>query len=788
MEQLPAPQAPGDDTRHLAPVYNRARQIQPVPPPGYVEIESQESGSDDWNRWLEYWHALSRNKVPIAAVACLGVLAAFVASLFQTPVYMAGTTLEFQAQGSQQQPFEGISYLNTFDPFLLQTQAQLLRSGALQGRVYAKLLDKATAGAGAIASPVSTGDPGLVGRVRNWFGLPSHEPGWEEGITDAMAGLTVTPVKESRIVQISSQSTSAAAAADYVNTLANEFIQQNLEDRWALYQSTGTWLARAQEDLKADLERAEKNLLAYASASGLVVTSKNENIAEQKLIQLQTEVSKAQADRIAKESVYRTAKSQTAESLADVLDAGPMAQYQTKLADLRRELADATTLLTAAHPRVKRLEAQIQELESAKVRESANILSRMRTEYESAQHRENQLVADFHRQSQALSEQDQKLIRYNMLQREADTYRELYETTLLSAKAASVASALRPVSARIIDSARPARTPMKPNLPRNLTLGLLGGLVAGIGLVLVRERTDASIRVPGTLPTYLNLRELGVIPSATIDPDLPALSGRTLAKALPVGSSLGSISERVRLRPAAEPVELATWNRKSSLVAESFRGAVTSILSAEQNGRERQVILVTSPSPREGKSTVATNLAIALAEIDQRVLLIDADLRRPRLHSIFNHANTWGLSDLLREKTPCAEYPPEALSKKTHVPRLHLLPSGPGSVNVSRLLYSSRMSELVARFRGEFDAVLIDSPPLMRVADARIVSRLADAVVLVFRAGQTTREAAAMAVSIFDADGIPVLGTVLNDWNPRTMGHGYYPSDYRSYYSNASNL
>jgi succinoglycan biosynthesis transport protein ExoP len=143
---------------------------------------------------------------------------------------------------------------------------------------------------------------------------------------------------------------------------------------------------------------------------------------------------------------------------------------------------------------------------------------------------------------------------------------------------------------------------------------------------------------------------------------------------------------------------------------------------------------------------------------------------------------------LLREKTPCAEYPLEALSRKTQVPRLSLLPSGPGSVNVSRLLYSGRMAELLARFRNDFDAILIDSPPLMRVADARIVSRLADAVVLVFRAGQTSREAAAMAVNVFEADGIPVLGTVLNDWNPRTMGHGYYPSDYRSYYANVSNL
>jgi polysaccharide biosynthesis transport protein len=187
---------------------------------------------------------------------------------------------------------------------------------------------------------------------------------------------------------------------------------------------------------------------------------------------------------------------------------------------------------------------------------------------------------------------------------------------------------------------------------------------------------------------------------------------------------------------------------------------VTSILSSELRDQDRHVILVTSPSPREGKSTVTTNLAIALAEINQRVLLIDADLRKPRLHTIFNQANTWGLSDLLREKTPCAEYPAEALSRDTYIPRLYLVPSGPGSVNVQRLLYSARMAELLARLRNDFDAVLIDTPPLLHVADARIVSRLVDAVVLVFRAGQTTREAAAVAVNLCAADRVPVLGTV----------------------------
>ena len=625
-----------------------------------------------------------------------------------------------------------------------------------------------------------------LGVVRASLGVAPTAPAWEEAVAYAMARLQITPVKDSRIVQITSESTVPQVAADYVNTVASEFIKQTVEDRWSLYQSTSTYLARAQQDLKSQLENAERQLLDYASASGLVVTTKDENIVEQKLVQLQAEASRAQADRIAKESVYRTAMAQPAESLG-MLDQGPMGRYQEKLTDLRRELADLSTSLTPEHPRVKRLQAQIEALESSKSLESTNILTRMRSDYESALHREKQLVADLTNQSNVLSSQDQKLIRYKMLQREAETYRTLYETTLQKGKEAGVASALRPVSVRIVDAARAPKRPSKPNLLMNLGLGLLGGCGIGVALVLFRERADGSIRVPGSIPVYLNLRELGVIPSAAAEPDLPALSMQKTWRALP---SAASDSRQRAKSPGAmiERVELATWNRKSSVLAESFRATLTSILSSGHTPDDRQVILVTSPSPQEGKSTVITNLAIALAEIDQRVLLIDADLRRPRLHTILNQANTWGLSDLLRESAPCEDYPPEALSRTTHIPRLSFLPSGPGSANVSRLLHSARMVSLLERFRNDFDAVLIDTPPVLQVADARILSRLVDAVVLVFRAGYTTRETAAMAVNVFDGDGVPVLGTVLNDWNPRTMGRGYYPSNYLAAYPEASSL
>jgi len=789
MDYLPAHGRDGADPRSFALEANTIRPpALSTAPPGYIEVNTGESGAGEWSQWLEYWDALMRHKVAIVASALLGIVLAVAAALFETPLYGAGATLEVQAQLSQEQPFQGISFMNSFDPYLLQTQTQLLRSGMLQDRVYARMLQHRAdpAGPGAAQHAAVIGGGPLAG-VRRRLGMPSATPDWQSALQLAVGSLKVAMMKDTRIMTISAESTRPDVAADYINTLISEYMQQSLEDRWSMYQTTGTWLTRAQAELKSKLEQSERQLLDYAAASGLVVSGKNEDIAEQTLAQMQLEVSRAQADRIAKESVYRTALAQPADSLADVLDHGLMSQYQSKLADLRRELADATTSLTPAHPKVRRLEAQIDEVTAATKRETDNILNRMRTDYETALRRERQLTADLASQSKVLSNQDQKLIRYRMLQREVETYRNLYDTTLQKGKEATLASALRPINARIVDSARAARAPYRPNLTFNMILGIFGGLVGAVALVLVRESADASIRVPGAVTLSLNVRELGVIPAAKSDPDSLALTAPR-PKALPAAKSSRPRLMSAEHTQSLESVELTTWNRKASMLAEAFRATLTSILSAEQNGRGRQVILVTSPSPQEGKSTVITNLAIALAEIHQRVLLVDADMRRPRLHSVFNQANTSGLSDLLREKTPCQEYPAEALGKRTHVPRLFLLPSGPGCVNVSRLFYSTRMADLAARLRNEFDAVLIDTPPVLSVADARILSRLADAVVLVFRAGRTTRDAAAMAVNVFEADGVPVFGTVLNDWNPRTMGRGYYPPDYTPYSSAGARL
>ena len=349
---------------------------------------------------------------------------------------------------------------------------------------------------------------------------------------------------------------------------------------------------------------------------------------------------------------------------------------------------------------------------------------------------------------------------YSALKRELDGSRQFYEAMSRRADEAGVASTLRQSNFRLVGPAEAAVHPYKPNVPLNLVLGLIGGLAIAIGYVMLQEQTNCALRLPGDAGAYLSLPELGAIPKA---------EKREFAV---LGSLRGSNGK--------SRVERASLEHPSSDVSESFRATLASILSAGENGNHTHTLVVTSSRPNEGKTTVVSNLGIALAEIGNRVLLIDGDMRRPRLHKVFDQVNSWGLSDLLREKNAIEELPLEALVKKTAVTRLCLLPSGTGTDNIFSLLCSGRMARLLPRFRQEFDYVLVDAPPCLEFADARIMARYAERLLLVVRADYTDRKTAQAAVRRLTLDGISMMGVIFNYWDPThsdVYGYARYHQD-----------
>src|SRR5216683_372611 len=727
----------------------------------YVESPSAEvAASPAYDSLLDYWHILFRHRKTLLSFALAGLLGAIVISLVQTRIYRVRTSLEFQGtsfletKGSTDSS-GGYSNLESY----METQVKLLQSESLLEHVIDKLK--------------------LQQRPTGWRALTSHLPERKELIRKIQRNLTVRTSGNSRLMEVLYESPDPKGAADFANTLVSEFIELSQEERWKSAQGTAEWLTNHLAIMKGQLEQSEAQLQDYAHTSGLTFASEKENLAEDKLKELQDELSKAQADRIANQAKFEAAKSKPADSLPEILEDPTMRDYRQKLTELQRQYAELSATLTPEHYKVQRVQAQINELKSEIQKERGNVLHRIGNEYAAALRRETLLSRAHAEQEKVVADQSEKAIHYDTLRRDVDSNRRLYEAMLQKVKEASLASAMRDSNVVVVDRARPPILPYRPSLPVNTAIGLFSGVLLGFGFVVLQERIDRRISAPGDAQVYLDLPELGVIPLDELAVPRQSSNGLQQHRSTPTRST-----ESVLRSHLSDCPELATWKRKPSLVAECSRTTLTSILLPSQNGEAPSVIVLTSPCPGDGKTTVACNLSIAVAEIGRKVLLIDGDLRRPRLHKVFGVGNNWGLGDVLCAGTPLETVPILDLVRETEVSGLSLLPGGSrGNTIPSNLFYSPRMIRLLTRMRKEFDMVMIDAPPMIHLADARVLGRLADGVILVVRSGETTTEGALHARQRFAEDGTRVLGTVLNSWDPKSSPPYDYGSyhDYRAY-------
>lgn len=357
-----------------------------------------------------------------------------------------------------------------------------------------------------------------------------------------------------------------------------------------------------------------------------------------------------------------------------------------------------------------------------------------------------------------------KSIRYHTLKREVDSNRAMYEEMLRKVREAQVISTMQASNLRVVDPAEPPSLPFKPDVPFSAGLGLFAGLLIGLTYVMVRESTDRSILAPGNTAMFMQVPELGVIPTA------PSRA-RRLNSGGPLRLQETAPNGRALVRGS---IELAAWDQPASVMADSFRGIMTSLLFSAHNGARPGVIAVTSAHPREGKTTVACNLGITLARTGERVLLVDGDGRAPRLADIFGLAQGDGLSELLLDPNPMNPARVATCVRKTHIQGLDVLPAGSQPDASFSHVYSKRVPELLNRLREQYDYVLIDTPPLLLVPDGRVFGRWANRVILVIRAAKTARETASAVQQRLAQDGTALLGTVLNDWRPEPHMETYY--------------
>ena len=313
-------------------------------------------------------------------------------------------------------------------------------------------------------------------------------------------------------------------------------------------------------------------------------------------------------------------------------------------------------------------------------------------------------------------------------------------------------------AARFIDRAETPNAPANQSRAQILAWGGLAGLLVGFVAVASKRSEQATrLSVPGDIRSRLQMRELGAIPWANSVPD--PIPGNPVA-----GNALLDVVFGRQTNARTTPAETAVWQDQASLLAEAFRSATTSLLLVKTQASRPRVVVITSAHRGEGKTTAVLNLGAALADLNLKVLVLDADLRNPRLHQILDLSNSWGLSDLLQERIPLGDVPVEALVRTCSIPNLAVVCSGPPTLNVASLLYSDRMEELVARFRLEFDVILIDTPPALVLSDARLAARLADTVAIVVRAGETSDADVIQLRERFAEDGIAMAGALLNGW------------------------
>src|SRR5205807_8310997 len=466
----------------------------------------------------------------------------------------------------------------------------------------------------------------------------------------------------------------------------------------------------------------------------------------------------AEGDRVQKESIYELVQSNESQ-VAFVAQNELLQRLEEKFADLKAQNVDALEQYGPKHPKVERLRSQVDEIQYLIDTERKRMVERLRNDYVAALGREKLLTAAVAKEKADLGALSQLLIQHNILKRESDTNQQLYDSLLQRLKDATVSAGLRATNIHVVDPARPPKVPVRPQKLHNIAVSLVVGLILGVTLAFVKEALDNSIKSIEEAERVVNAPALAVVP---LEREIPHRPARSLTR----NNGTSKSGE----------AELALLKQPSSALAESFRTLLTSVVLSTAP-RPPQVLLITSATAREGKSTTALNLAIALAQRGDGTLIIYADLRRPGIAESLDLADGEGLAGFLTG----AHSIDAPLKQFSLVPTLWVLPAGPKPPNPAQLLSSSAMESLLKELRQRFKFLVIDSPPVLPVTDAMILSTFVDGVAFVVESGVTDKGAVVRARKVLENVGARILGLVLNKVDVRHNGYyGYYNHYYNS--------
>ncbi len=720
----------------------------------------------------DYLRVIMKRRWTIITVFVVMVITVTIHVYTATPIYEAGARLIIDKENPNVVSIQEVMAVDASGTDYYQTQYKIIESRSVAREVIKRLhLDESEE---FFPKPKDDLISNFKSSIREttsfWIGSVTSLLKTEEVTSEAsepyesdftlvstfINRVKIEPIRNSRLLDIKFQTKDPVLAAKIVNTIARAYIDQNLDTKLKAIQDAVKWLHTRIEDERKRVEKAEQALLQYKERHSIITdfSEEVETITAEKLAQISEEVVKAETKRVEAETRYKQAMALS--GTPDMLDSIPEVMKNNVIRDIKKiemelyqRMSELSKKYGKKHPQMVATGSELKTLQKRKDKEVQRVINSLRNEYKVAQARENSLKAALDKQKRESLDLNQKAIDYGVLHRDAESARQMYELLINRFKETSLTQDMKTGNIRVIDPAEVPRDPVRPRKRLNILLAIIVGLVTGTGLAFFFEYLDNTIKLPEDIKRYLNIPYLGPVPAIAMD-------------------SGGNPHDE-------EKPEFVTMHSPKSTSSEAYRGIRTSILfSSAEN--QPQVIIVSSAAPGEGKTITTTNLAITMAQSGSRVIILDCDMRRPKVHKIFGISREIGLSNILVGGCKVEE-----AIVHTQIPNLDVIPCGPIPPNPSEILGSERMADLLDRLRKNCTQIIIDSPPITAVTDAVVLAKIADGLVMVISAGETPREIIQNGLRQLQSVNAHVLGAVLNGVE---MGRDstYYYQYYYYYY------
>jgi polysaccharide biosynthesis transport protein len=694
-----------------------------------------------------YWRVILRWRWDIVAVTVTVVALVAIISFKTKPVYRATSRLEVDSDTPEVQSLSDLYRNIPTDETFLQTQLDVIDSNLLAWSTIQAL------GLGNLPEFNRGATPGAGSLPKDWRSQRS------ELLRTFKRHLHIDLVRGTRVVEVSFDSTDPDLAARVVTMLVSGYMKYNFRKTYDATRQASGWMEQQLGELKARVEQSQRAMVDYERRNALAGVAGSQNNTEQDLADLNRELISAQSDRAQKQALFEVAKSKDFPA-GLVTKSELLNRLEEQRAGLNLSYLEALEQYGPNFPKVVRLRDQIHEMEALIGEARQRSVGEIQEEYDAAVKRENLLSEQVAREKAEVGKVNELLIQYNLLKGEFETNRRLYENLLQRLKETTLAAGMRATNIHLIDAAFPPTIPVRPKKLFNIAIALIMGVIVGTTVAFSREALDTAIASVAEVERLTAAPTLAVIPSVE-----PAR----------FRAHLKQLNGNHRERSPEAWLALAAACSPASPLSESYRALRTSIrLSLAP--RPPQIILVTSSQSSEGKTCTSLNLALTLAQCGSRTLVVDADLRRPAVGRVLGAPSTGGLSSVLTG----AQRLDEALQSADGLSGLTILAAGPRPPNPAELLASPAMAKLLGKLRQRFDQIVVDSPPLLPVTDATILSSLVDGVVVVIECSVIERDALVRAFRMLETAGAKILGTVVNKVDFKR--DGCYGSSYRAYY------